>query len=92
MIFDRTPGIQSWVSSIITPATKTISNPMLDEEIGTIQTWYDFCPPFLYPTVTLQLIVGDFSLSVTQAKSQFAIWSIFAAVSNNTQLAIAVLH
>lgn len=28
-----------------------------------------------------QLIVGDFGLSTTQAKAQFAVWSIFASVS-----------
>jgi len=31
----------------------------------------------------VQLIIGDFSLSLEQAKSQFAIWSIFAAVGGH---------
>lgn len=30
----------------------------------------------------VQLLIGDFSLSYEQSKSQFAIWAILAAVSN----------
>jgi len=30
-----------------------------------------------------QLLIGDFSLSYEQSKSQFAIWAILAAVSYN---------
>ena len=37
----RTLGNQCWGSSIITPATKMISNPMLVQGTGMILTWYD---------------------------------------------------
>ena len=33
------------------------------------------------PLISLQLIIGDFGLSLDEQKAQMAMWAIFAAVS-----------
>ena len=38
------------------------------------------------PLISLQLIIGDFGLSLDEQKAQMAMWAIFAAVS------LAVCH
>ena len=35
----------------------------------------------LSPLISLQLIIGDFGLSLDEQKAQMAMWAIFAAVS-----------
>jgi len=53
-----------------------------DPDMVYITTSVKSCCNFLFHA---QLIIGDYSLSLEQAKSQFAIWSIFAAVSIQSQ-------
>ena len=37
---------------------------------------------YFFIVLILQLLIGDFSLSYEQSKTQFAIWAILAAVSD----------
>ena len=42
-------------------------------------SWLLMSPP--PPLISLQLIIGDFGLSLDEQKAQMAMWAIFAAVS-----------
>ena len=50
------------------------------------------CPVMICGLSSSQIIVGDSGLTLDQAKAQFAIWSMFAAVGITVVTTCCIIH